>query len=61
MGEVFTFYEWVPRGGKGHVDPLRYGVEPAVARPGTRDELAWLKLRFKRPGQSESELIELPA
>ena len=39
------------------VDDLRYG-RTAHAAPGNADEIAWLRLRYKRPGGSESELIE---
>lgn len=70
---VTALYEWVPRGTPGNVDPLRYqpgaaagasgasGAGRATAAAANRgDELAWLKLRFKRPGQGQSELMELP-
>ena len=56
---VTALYEWVPRGGAGHVDALRYPSE-AVAPKGKREELAFLKLRFKRPGSAQSELHEIP-
>ncbi|HEX6141766.1 MAG TPA: VWA domain-containing protein [Geminicoccaceae bacterium] len=39
------------------VDDLRYG-RTAHAAPVSTDEIAWLRLRYKRPGGSESELIE---
>ncbi|WP_449353874.1 vWA domain-containing protein [Aliigemmobacter aestuarii] len=39
-------------------DPLRYGTaEPPLA---TSDELGFLRLRYKAPGESESRLIETP-
>lgn len=38
------------------VDALRY--QPAAAPPGMQDELAWLKLRYKLPGETASRLIE---
>ena len=39
-------------------DPLRYGE--AVAMPGTNGELGFLRLRYKDPGASVSQLIETP-
>ena len=44
------------------VDDLRYGVEPASVDRGDdeADEVAWLRLRYKRPGERESQLIERP-
>ncbi|MBH9579469.1 vWA domain-containing protein [Inhella proteolytica] len=55
---VTALYEWVPKGGAGTVDPLRYQGEKKAGGPA--NELAWLKLRFKHPGQSESVLHQLP-
>ena len=44
--------------GGASVDPLRYG-KPAAT--GARsDELAWLRLRYKRPGESSSQLTQAP-
>ncbi len=40
------------------VDDLRYGFRQIAAPAGGDDELAWLRLRFKRPGESESMLLE---
>lgn len=64
---VTALYEVVPRGGKGSVDPLRYQKEGGAAPSGAhaRDrahasELAWLKLRYKQPGQTVSTLVEFP-
>ena len=56
---VTALYEITPVGGRSSVDPLRYQRE---ARPagGGGQELAFLKLRFKRPGASASELRERP-
>ena len=39
-------------------DPLRYGE--AVAMPGTKGELGFLRLRYKDPGADTSQLIETP-
>jgi len=41
------------------VDPLRY-VQPAEVVLEASEELAFLKLRYKRPGSERSELIERP-
>lgn len=41
------------------VDPLRY-ARPVDASGIASDELAFLKLRYKRPGSERSELIERP-
>lgn len=58
---VTALYEIIPTGAKGTVDPLRYG-EGQAARPATphAKELAWLKLRYKPPGQADSKLVQLP-
>lgn len=58
---VTALYEIIPTGAKGTVDPLRYQQEKA-ARPADKhaNELAWLKLRYKPPGQADSQLVEVP-
>ncbi|RZI59698.1 MAG: VWA domain-containing protein [Rubrivivax sp.] len=62
--QVTALYEFVPTGAKGSVDPLRYGNEDKAAkdapRVGRNGELAWIKLRYKPPGQETSQLVELP-
>ncbi|WAC71900.1 VWA domain-containing protein [Roseateles sp. SL47] len=63
--QVTAMVEFVPKGAKGTVDPLRYGSDTQPgdknAAAATRtDELAWVKLRYKQPGQSSSVLTELP-
>jgi Ca-activated chloride channel family protein len=56
---VTALYEIVPQGSAGgRIDPLRYGTAKASASHG--DELAFLRLRYKLPGQSHSRLIERP-
>jgi Ca-activated chloride channel family protein len=40
------------------VDPLRYRTRSKVAGPA--GELAWLRLRYKRPGEQASRLVEQP-
>lgn len=60
---VTALYEYVPKGAKGNVDPLRYGngSRPAAAASNDKSgELAWIKLRYKKPGTSSSELIAFP-
>jgi len=56
---VTALYEITLIGGKGQkIDPLRYGAETTAA--GNKDELAWLRLRYKLPGNETSRLIEQP-
>ena len=62
---VTALYEVIPTGAKGTVDPLRYQDDKGKAAPtgkhaGHAGELAWLKLRYKPPGQSDSKLVEVP-
>ena len=53
-----ALYEVTPVGGPRAVDPLRYQDEIA---PDARDgELAYLKIRYKLPGETTSKLIERP-
>ncbi|KKB75975.1 hypothetical protein VW35_19770 [Devosia soli] len=54
---VTALYEITPVG-EGQVDPLRYGTANATT-PAT-DEIAFLKMRYKLPGESVSQLIEQP-
>ncbi|HKO89125.1 MAG TPA: VWA domain-containing protein, partial [Burkholderiales bacterium] len=56
---VTALYELLPAGA-GRVDPLRYQQEEkAKGRSGqATDEIAYVKLRYKLPGQSVSKLIE---
>ena len=61
---VTAIYEITPIGAKGaRVDPLRYQAEPrAPAAPvgSNSGELAFVKLRYKLPGEAASRLIEHP-
>jgi Ca-activated chloride channel family protein len=62
---VTALYELVPRGGPGNVDPLRYGKQPRgpaadARRDGRSGEVAWVKLRYKAPGQAVSQLVQFP-
>lgn len=56
---VTALYELTLTGARGAIDPLRYGAATTAgdARSG---ELAHLRLRYKLPGQSSSELMETP-
>jgi Ca-activated chloride channel family protein len=56
---VTALYEIAPVGARRSVDPLRYQPEtPPAAAPG--QELAFLKIRYKRPGEARSELLSRP-
>ncbi|MGN6281478.1 vWA domain-containing protein, partial [Frateuria sp.] len=56
---VTALYEIVPQGSDGgRIDPLRYGEAKVSGTHG--NELAFLRLRYKLPGQSHSRLIEQP-
>ncbi|MEE9428447.1 MAG: YfbK domain-containing protein, partial [Paracoccaceae bacterium] len=56
---VTAIYEITPVGSAAVLnDPLRYGGEAAVNN--TLDELGFLRLRYKNPGEATSHLIETP-
>jgi Ca-activated chloride channel homolog len=55
---VTAIYEIVPVGGRTFNDPLRYQNERAA--PSSASELAFLRIRYKLPGQDTSRLIERP-
>ncbi|MCB1889482.1 MAG: VWA domain-containing protein, partial [Rhodocyclaceae bacterium] len=60
---VTALYELTPVGAPGLIDPLRYGgaTEARPSQPvAAPAELAYVKLRYKRPGESASRLIEQP-
>lgn len=57
---VTALYEITPVGSGGEqIDALRYG-NGASATTGAGEELAFLKMRYKRPGEAVSQLIEQP-
>jgi Ca-activated chloride channel family protein len=59
--EVTALYEIVPVGSSArYVDPLRYGPETPIESYARSAEYAFLRLRYKLPGESESRLIERP-
>lgn len=56
---VTALYEVTPVGSDAALnDPLRYGAQGATDRGD--QELAFLRLRYKEPGQDDSKLIEHP-
>jgi Ca-activated chloride channel family protein len=57
---VTAIYEIVPTGGRIFDDPLRYQQPEAAPASGTANELAFLRIRYKLPGQDQSRLIERP-
>ena len=58
--QVTALYEVVPTGGKGWLPDRRYPANQPAARAGGGAELAFVKLRYKLPGEDESRLIERP-
>ncbi len=58
---VTALYEITLAGSPPHIEPLRYGTVPATpAATATTGELAFLKLRYKLPGQANSTLVTQP-
>lgn len=60
---VTAIYEVTPKGSPAVLnDPLRYGKEEAATAPsaGETSELAFLKMRWKKPNSDTSELVTLP-
>jgi Ca-activated chloride channel family protein len=57
---VTALYEITPTGGPLSSDPLRYGKAAAEPTGPAASEIAFLKIRYKLPGQHESRLIERP-
>jgi Ca-activated chloride channel homolog len=56
---VTALYELTLTGAKGSVDPLRYGPK-AKTEDALSNELGHLRLRYKAPEATASELIEIP-
>ncbi|MGE0828261.1 MAG: von Willebrand factor type A domain-containing protein [Hyphomonadaceae bacterium] len=56
---VTAIYELTPPGGPTLNDPLRYQPQ-AQAGQNVGSEIAFLRIRYKLPGESESRLIERP-
>jgi len=62
---VTALYELTLTGHKGAVEPLRYGTPqkdepPSVSVNAKSEELAFIKLRYKKPDSASSTLIEYP-
>ncbi len=55
---VTAIYEITPVGGPTFIDPLRYQQRPQAT--GTGSEIAFLRIRYKLPGEDDSRLIERP-
>jgi Ca-activated chloride channel homolog len=59
--QVTALYEIVPAGGRGWLPARRYEAnQRAGGRGADNNELAFLRLRYKLPGQDQSRLIEQP-
>ncbi len=61
--QVTAIYELMPAGSNedfGSVDKLRYQEDARNAPPSRSGELAWVKLRHKKPQSDTSELLEWP-
>jgi Ca-activated chloride channel homolog len=57
---VTALYEIVPVGGSAASDPLRYQKVDETVVPASGNELAYIKVRYKLPGQATSKLMERP-
>lgn len=57
---VTALYEVVPVGKTGRLDPLRYGKQPAASEARASNELAYVRLRYKKPDADASQLLEYP-
>jgi Ca-activated chloride channel family protein len=57
---ITALYEVVPVGAKGKVDPLRYGSSAAAPAAARSDEIANVRLRYKKPDADSSQLLEYP-
>lgn len=56
---VTALYEVTPKGSKARlIDPLRYGEADAPEAPA--GEYAFVKIRYKLPGEAESRIITQP-
>ncbi|MCP2039507.1 Ca-activated chloride channel family protein [Neisseria sp. HSC-16F19] len=55
---VTALYEIIPAGQAGWLEPSRYQNTPAA--DGSKDEYAFVKLRYKLPGKAQSLLISQP-
>jgi Ca-activated chloride channel family protein len=55
---VTALYEITPVGARPSSDPLRY--QSRTSSPAGGDELAFLKVRYKAPGETESQMMSRP-
>lgn len=55
---VTAYYEIIPQGQPGWNSPSRYAPKPSSGSYG--NEYAFVKLRYKKPGQSQSILMQTP-
>jgi Ca-activated chloride channel homolog len=58
--QVTALYEIVPAGSRGWLPERRYPANRPRAGGAGDGELAWLRLRYKLPGEDRSRLIERP-
>ncbi|MDQ0248162.1 Ca-activated chloride channel family protein [Sphingomonas kyeonggiensis] len=58
--QVTALYEVVPAGANGWTSERRYDANRTAAPAGKGDEMAFVKLRYKLPGNETSKLIERP-
>ena len=58
--QVTAIYEIVPAGAKGWSDPRRYDEADSLQKRGDPGEIAFVKLRYKLPNGSTSQLISQP-
>jgi len=58
--QVTALYEVVPAGASGWTSERRYAANRPAPVAGKGDELAFVKLRYKLPGEIASRLIERP-
>ncbi|MDB5691981.1 MAG: Von Willebrand factor type domain protein, partial [Alphaproteobacteria bacterium] len=58
--QVTALYEIVPAGAKGWLPDRHYPANRHDAAGAANGELAWLRLRYKLPGEAQSKLIEQP-
>ena len=58
--QVTALYEIVPTGNAGWLPERHFDANKTPASAGQGNELAWVKLRYKLPGGTESKLIEQP-
>ena len=58
---VTAIYELTPVGSPAVLnDPLRYAEEKPLVSSGPTDEIGFLKMRYKLPGESKSKLLTTP-